>query len=88
MILLILQRRGLNLFKFNRLLHFLSEFVETFKVEDTFGDRVENIFALKDVGCGGLLSDSFEVDVAVEDQRTVAIDVEGGLALLGLNHSS
>lgn len=88
MILLILQRRGLDLFKLNRLLHFLSELIETFKVEYTLGDRVENIFSFKDVGCSGLLSDSFEVDFAIEDQRTIAIDVEGGLALLWLNHSS
>lgn len=87
MLFLIFDRRAFDLLVANAKLHFLSQFVEALEVEDAFADRFDDIVSFEDVGGGDLFCDGFEVEFAIEDERAIAVDIEGGFSLFWFDGS-
>lgn len=85
--LIVFEGWSLNFFQKLEHYHFLSDFVETFRVKHTFLNTLKNIFSSEYIRDCSFVCDGLKLNVSVHDKRAVAKDIhdEGVLRRVDLS---
>jgi hypothetical protein len=86
MFLLVSQRRSFYFFQPLKLQHTFSQLIETFKIKHAFVHTFKYIFTLENVGSTCFLSDCFEINLSVENERTISKYIESRFSFKWLDN--